>query len=273
MKHFFSALALFLNLAPNTQAALPDIGEQPWMGCFAIAKSNKAHVKVFTEGGLLVQPISPKGEPWAYVRTPLTYGIEKTLPNGRKQILEVIPESLESDDETTVKFKETTIRGEVEGGATFEVVIEHNRGKVSIGGKVTSPGTHDAESLRFHVSARILNFYARKKRNLANDREAFEELIKDDSLKFKRVDGKKVELDFIEPRDMRSEEINGTGVKEAVVNITTLKKEFKFDATGKSSFTFFNRKGSELNEGMILNWTTDPKEDKKGDARFVFLVE
>ena len=183
------------------------------------------------------------------------------------------PESLKSDDETSLKFKEATIQGEVEGGATFEVVIEHNRGKVSIGGKVTSPRTHEAESLRFHVSARVSNFYARKKRKLENDREAFEELLKDDSLEFKRTDGKKVRLNFIEPHDMTSEEINGPGVKEAVIKITTLKKEFNFDATGKSSFTFSNRKGAELNEGMLINWSPDPKEDKNANARFVFSVE
>ena len=265
--------ALLLHLIPGAQGALPDIGTQEWAGCFAGAKSTKARFKVFNEGGLLLEPIFSKGEPYPYVNIPVAYGIEKTMPNGAKRVLEIVPDSLESDDKTTTKFKETTIRGEVTGGATFEVIIEHHRGEISIGGKITSPGTHDAESLRFHVSARILNFYGRKKKELGNDRKAFEELVKDDFLKFKRTDGKRQKLDFIESRDMRSEAINGPGIAEASVEIGSLKKEFSFQATGKSAFTFSNRKGAELNQGMVLNWSPDAREDKRTEARFVISVK
>ncbi|MEJ6568426.1 MAG: hypothetical protein QNK83_11815 [Akkermansiaceae bacterium] len=262
-----------LNLTTSAEGELPDLDKEPWRICFAGYENSKVRLSIYTSGGLLIEPIMSQGEPFAYVNMPVVYGLEKTMPNGAKKILEVLPESLESDDEPSAKFKETTIRGKVEGGAVFEVIIGQNRGEVSIGGKITDPGTHEAASLRFHVSARVLNFYGRKKKELGNNSKAFEQLIKDDSLKFKWSNGKRKKLDFMEPRDMASEEINGQGVVEAAVEIGSLKKTFQFEATEKSAITFSNRKGAELNEGMLLNWSPDAKEDAKTEARFVISVK
>ncbi len=270
-----SALLVLSNvlLMPASLAELTNLDKKPWTACFAGYENSKIRLSIYSAEGLLIEPIMGKGEPFAYVNMPVVYGLEKTMPNGVKKILEILPESLESDDEPTAKFKKTTIRGKVEGGAAFEVIIEQNRGEVSLGGKMTDPGTHEAASLRFHVSARVLNFYGQKKKQMANDRKGFEELIKDDYVKLKWTNGKRQKLDFLEPRDMASEEINGPGVAEAEVEIGSLKKTFGYEATGKSAIHFSNRKGAELNEGMMVNWSPDAEKDQRTEARFVISVK
>ena len=274
LRSWSALLALLsLQMAPSAQAELPDLDKEPWRVCFAGYENSKIRLSVYTSGGLLIEPIMDQGEPFAYVNMPVVYGLEKTMPNGAKKILEVLPDSLESDDEKTAKLKKTTIRGKVQGGAAFEVMIEQNRGKVLLGGKVTDSGTHVAASLRFHVSARVLNFYGQKKKQMANNRKGFEELIKDDYLKLKWINGKRQKLDFLEPRDMASEKINGPGVAEAEVEIGSIKKTFEYEAAGNSAIHFSNRKGAELNEGMMVNWSPDAEKDQRTEARFVISVK
>lgn len=272
----FRAAALLLMMGlivpASLRAELPELGEKPWLGCFAVYKGSKVRLKIHAEGGVLIEPHYEKGEPRPYINIPVTYSLERTMPNGAKRLVEVIPASLESDDEETDKFKETVIRGEFEGGAKFEVMIEQKRGMVSLGGRITDPGTYDPMKIQFHVSARVLNFYGRKKLELANNPKAFRALIEEDSLELETTAGKKQEFDFIEARDLAAEEFNGPGVAEAVVEIGSIKRRLVFEASGDSAIRLSNRKGTPLNEGMVVNWTPDAGKDPRAEARFVIEV-
>lgn len=279
MKTFLSPMSsavllmFVLSIAPSIRGELPDLGEKPWLGCFGGYHGSNVRIKVHVTGGLLIAPNYEKGEPRAYINIPVTVGLERTLPNGAKRLVEVIPDSLESDDEATDKFKETVIRGTCEGGAKFEMMVEQKRGVVSVGGRITDSGSDEPGSISFHVSARVLNFYGVKKMEMKNDPQGFEKLVSEDSVKLKWTDGKKQELDFIEPRDMATEEVNGPGVAEAEVEINSVKRRFLFEASGDSAIRFSNRKGAPLSEGMVVNWTPDAGKDASGEARLVIAVK
>jgi hypothetical protein len=262
-----------LLFSPLVYADLPELEGKAWIGCFAGYKDRKVRFTIDTTGGMLIEPIYDGGNPRAYIKMPVTCGLEVTMPNGKKRIMEFLPESLETDDRGTTEFEATTIRGQFEGDAAFEIMIQQKRGVVSIGGRITAPGTYKPDAIRIHVSAQILNFYGRKKQELKNDPAAFEQLVSQDYVKLKWTNGKKHELDFIEPRNLATEDVNGPGVEEAEVSIKSIDRKFIYEATGNSALTLSNRKNAPLSEGMKMNWSPDAGKDPKAEARLVITVK
>ncbi|RPJ34997.1 MAG: hypothetical protein EHM17_04515 [Verrucomicrobiaceae bacterium] len=66
-----------------------------------------------------------------------------------------------------MKFEQVKFRAKVKGGATFEVMVEQNRGNILIGGRVVDPGPLTGK-LRFVLTGGSPRFYttygeARKK--------------------------------------------------------------------------------------------------------------
>ena len=125
-------------LAPSAHAELPELDGKEWTGVFAGYEDSKVRITVSTTGEIVIHPVYKGGEVRAYVKMPITWGLEVTMPNGRKGIQEVIPDSVTSDDESTDELEKTIIRGKFEGDAEAEVVIEQKRGVLSIGGRITN---------------------------------------------------------------------------------------------------------------------------------------
>ena len=260
-------------LAPSAHAELPELESKEWMGAFAGYADSKIRISVSTTGEIVIKPVYKGKEARAYVRMPVTWGLEMTMPNGRKVIQEVIPESVTSDDKTNAEFETTTLRGKFEGYAEAEVVIEQKRGVLSIGGRITNPGTYKPESIRFHVKAQVLNFYGAKFQELKNNPDAFEALVSADSLELKRTDKKRLKFEFIEVIDLSTEEVSGPGVAEAEVSIKSVDRTFNFEATENSAMTLSNRRNGALHQGMNINWSPVPDKDPKATARLVITVK
>ncbi|MEP4078350.1 hypothetical protein [Haloferula sp.] len=262
-----------LNFVPHAYGELPELEEKDWTGCFAGHLDKNIKFTISTTGAMVISPINAHGDPGAYVKMPIDCALEVTMPNGQKRLLEPLPESLESDDEVTSEFEETVIRGKFEGDAAFELMVEQKRGVISVGGRLTAPGTYKPESIRFVVSAQILNFYGRKKMELENDPKAFEELISENYVKLKWTSGKRQKLEYIEPIDMNTEEVNGPGVSDAEIWIKAINRKYIYEATEDSSFRFSNRNNLPLHTGMTVTWSPDQGKDPKAEARLDITVK
>ncbi|MFC7339072.1 hypothetical protein ACFQY0_17900 [Haloferula chungangensis] len=275
LRSLTSIVVLLLSsaLSPSSSAELPELQEKEWFGCFAGFKNSEVRFTVSTTGELTLEPVYEDGNPRSYIRMPVSWGIEVTMPNGRKGLQTVIPGSLESEDEPTDELERLTLRGKFEGGAEAQLIIEQKRGTISIGGRITHNGTYLPENIQFQVSARVLNFYGHNEIKLKDDPKAFEALIIEDLTELKWTNGKRQRLNSVEPRDMASEEVNGPGIAEVEVSIKAIDRQFLFEATGDSMITMSNRQGAALHQGMLVNWAPLSGKDPKSTARLAISVE
>ena len=267
-----TTLLFFQLFTSSLVAQLDDIGEKPWLGNFAVQQDRKNQLIIHATGGMEFSPVN-NGEAHPYNKIPILYGVMVEKANGEKHLLKPIPESLTSDDQATTKFKKTTIQGKVAGDAEFEMTVKISRGTLSISGRLLSPGTHETETVQFGIATRVLDFYTYQKKSRKDDPDAFLALISEDTLKLKRIDGKKQTHEFTEQKSLATDAVNGPGIKEAEVALKILRRTFIFEASKNSSFTISNRPEAFIYQGMLIKWTPTRGKDPKGESNLSISIE
>lgn len=284
-----SCLGAALLLTPLTwlqpaAAELPSLSKKPWMGFFGVLKTRNYEFTIGSQGEIRLSPHNKDGEILGeYLAFPIALGIEEILPDGRVHWLNLIPESLESTDPATEKFEKTVIRGKVVGGAAFEATIAEARGIVSIGGRVTDPGTTTKNPLRFHVRTTVPYFYGGREKDTPEKLKDFEATIKDDYVETKSIQGKRRKELFTTPVNAGSAEFTGPGIATAEIGLSLLQsKKLLLAASENSSLKFANANQAPtetgarerpLYEGAVITWTADPAKDPQGRARLAIQVK
>ncbi len=268
----------------SATAGLPALTEKPWLGYFCVAKNRAYELTVTSQGEIRLLPHNDKGQVLSsYIDIPISVGIEEILPDGKFRSLKILPETLESTDPATDKLKKAVIRGKVTGGAAFEASIEESRGAISIGGRVTDPGTETKNPLRFHVVSTIPYYSGGIKKDTPEKRMAYEATVKSDYVETKWTDGKRHKEMFVTAVDASSPEINGPGIASAEIGIALFQtRKFLLSASSNSAMRFANANSAPteagthvrpLYEGIIMTWTADQKKDPNGLARLVLQIK
>lgn len=264
-----------LLMSGSARAILPTISEQPWMGIFAGFENKKFRFTVDQNAKIMLVPLNQKGEPVAKtIQIPILFGIEETNAEGRVYLRKILPETLASSEGKTSKLEKCTIRGKVTGEAAFELHISQERGVISLGGRMTEPGTLTKNPVRFVIRPDFPDSYPYEKKDDKKGAKAFEKKIADDRIDIKWTDGKRTKLTFEKDVDANSKEVNGPGIAETQIEIAAYKGlRFLFAATPDSSMTFSNEKPAPLYKGFALTWQADPAKDKEGKARLSIEVK
>jgi hypothetical protein len=182
---------------------------------------------------------------------------------------------LTSEQPASIGFNDITYRGKVTGDASFEVTINNDRGKISLGGKLLDPGTLK-NPLRFAIIVNFPNGYPDNSEKAEGKKEekAFADKTKNDRLQLKWTDGKGVKPSLTEATDASSKEINGPGISALSLELSSFQgKKLEFFASDGSSFTLSNASGKSLHDGFKATWLVDPAKDPEGKARLSFEVK
>jgi hypothetical protein len=280
----FAALLASCMGIQSLPAELPALTETPWLGCFGVFKNRNYEITITSQGKIRLLPYNAKGQVLSsYIDIPISVGIEEILPDGKFQALKILPETLESTDPATDKLRKAVIRGKVTGGAAFEATIEESRGAISIGGRVTDPGTETKNPLRFHVVTTIPYYSGGIEKDTPEKRKAYEATVKSDYVETKWTDGKRHKEMFVTAVDASSPEINGPGIASAEIGIALFQtRKFLLSASSNSAMRFANANSTPteagthvrpLYEGIIITWTGDPKKDPNGLARLALQIK
>lgn len=270
-----SAAFVMTVVAPTpVLAQLPALNEPPWLGHFIGIENKRYHFGLTSMGKITLNPLNERGVPIGHRLTiDLVIGILETKPDGSTTLRQIKPETLQSSDPATDDLKKTVIRGQVTGEASFEATIEHDRGLISIGGRVVDPGTLK-NPLSFTVRTRIPCPYPYDKVDERKDNKDFMKKIEDDRLDLKWTDGKRIKQTFEKEVDATSKEMNGPGIAAAQVETSSYKgKKILLTASENSLLTLWNAKPAPLFEGFTFNWVPDPQKDKDGKSRMTLEVK
>jgi hypothetical protein len=254
-------------------ADLPGLDDRLWVGHFLGLETKAFHFGVTTQGRGLLAPVGKKGDP---VSPRLGVGVDfvvlETMPDGKVVTKVLKQDSLESGNPASSKWSSATIRGKVTGDAAFEVTLNNERGKISLGGKLLDPGQLK-NPLKFGIRVSFPNTDPFKKEQEEGKKKDSDK-DKGDRLQLKRTDGKNVKLTLSELTDASSPEVSGPGITALNYEITSHQgKKVECIATEGSFFTLSSTAGKPLNEGFTALWLVDPAKDPAGRARLSLEVE
>lgn len=271
------AVSVFFLFGMRPAAAdLPALDKQPWFGHFAVYDGKRFQLGMTSRGAITVYVKNEKDAPMKHnYEIPITIGIEETQPDGKTAIKRIKYETLESAEPATDDLEKAVIRGKVTGDAAFELTLEQTRGVISIGGRMTDPGTLTKNPVRFVVSTRIPNIYSKDKKETKKEKKAFEKKVKGDRIEIKWTDGKRTKQNFEKPMDEAAlKELNGPGILGAEIEMVGYKeRKLLFLASPNSSMKISNEKAGPLHQGFTVTWAPDAAKDPEGKARLSFEVK
>ena len=257
-------------------AQLGTLNEPPWLGYFAAYSNRDYQIGISTFGKIRLSAIDSKGKPLSNkLDVAISVAIEETLPDGRIVVKEIKTESLESEQKPTDEFQKTIITGKVTGDAPFELIMEQDRGIVSLGGRLVGPGSL-TNPLRFTIRVNFTEPYPFEDVDMTDKKEAkdFEKKIKADRIDLKWTDQKRVKLGLEDPVDAKSAEFNGPGIAVAEIEIGSYKgHKFIIAASDHSTMTIANAKPEPLYKGFFLSWVPDSAKDPEMKARLRIQVK
>jgi hypothetical protein len=289
-----AAMLPFIQGVQPASAELPMM-EKPWLGYFAVAEE-RAFDFLFEaqQGGISVMVRNKGGGQIGMYPITLQFLAQETLPDGSVRELLIKPDTLESADPPTAKFKKTVFRSKLTdqatGQPTLEVTLEIASGTVLANARITDKGAFDKNPLRpvirgafrpFYINERVQNEKAQKEeldkkqiKELEKQIKEFEKLIGEDSVTLKHLDGKRVKLGCADKTDPNSKEVNGTGSSSAEVEIGTYQnRKIEFLAAPNSSLTLGYTAPLPLHNGFYLQWSADPAKDPEGKAKLAIRVK
>lgn len=157
----FLASVLFSAAAIQSACAqLPSLNEPPWLGYYSVFASKRYQFTIAADGNISLVPANEKGDPVAKtLAIPIDILIQEMMPDGKPVWKQVNAQSLASTQPATDKLAKTVITGKVTGDAAFEATIEQARGAISIGGRITDPGTLTKNPIRFSIRVKFPNAY------------------------------------------------------------------------------------------------------------------
>ncbi len=255
-------------------AELPSLTNKEAMGRFAMSENSKYRFHIECRGRFELLPEGGRkkkvNETSAIVIEPI---IEEVLPDGSYKSRAVINSSFESNDPATAELEKTTIRGQANGGISFEMTTEIRQGTIFYSGKVINPGPTIKNPLRFAVRIKIPSLYQELNLRGPKQEEEFKETLKDDKVSIKWTDGEKVKANFAKNVDASSDEINGPGITSVEIDSDAYAgKKVTISAAPNSSFKMSNSASEPLHKGFVLMWTTDPTKDKDHKAQIAIEV-
>ena len=257
-------------------AELPGLTEREWLGYFVGFQNKKFQFAITSQGKAAIKVLGKRGEPLAQKLTiPVEFLVEEIHPNGKANVRNLKPETLESAQPATHKPQQIVIRGKVTGEASFEVFVSEDRGVISLGGHLLDPGTLTKNPLRFSIRVKFPDAYPSAKTTADKKEEKeLKDKLKNDRLQLSWTDGTRVRQPIDKAVDASSKEINGPGIAAMQVEFSSYdEKKFDFTASPGSTMTLSNSKSGPLHEGFTATWMADPAKDPAGKARLSFEVK
>lgn len=254
-------LLFVLAASPLLAGELPYLKEKPFLGQYAGMDTRDFRFVVKTTGEALVTPAKKGGLVNSRYSMKLVPLIEDVLPDGRAVGKFPAKDGWEAVTPAAENPEKVTYRGTSSGGATFEVNIEIEGGKITAGGRLLDKGT--LKNPRFVIRVQVPNIYQYDK-----DAEKRLEKTKRDRIDLVRADGKKLKVDVNTPLDAEGKETSGPGVTQAKIEMagyTGHKIELAAGTAGV--FEFWNKGEAALYEGFTFGWQHDPAKDPEGKGR------
>ncbi len=247
---------------------MPALQVKPWEGCFVGHETRACQVALGCDGMAVITPKNRRGDSFGPNRAlALAMTIEEVLPGGRVVTKRIDPDSLETKDEPTAKPEIIKYRGKVTGGASFEVVMEFDGSKLSIGGRVLDSGKLK-NPLRFVVKTVMRDLYHGAD---PKDRE-FRRKVKDDEVRYQTIDGKRGKIEMGEVVDV-AKEIGDKGLATMRFESDAYDgRRFEFSCVDGGAIRIEHPAGKPLVGGMMINWYSDPKKDTEGKARLEISI-
>ena len=267
---------VFSSFVSPSQAQLPGLNEQPWIGYFAGFENARYRFGLSSVGRMTITPMFGRDKAASpFLAVDVHVGILETLPDGKTVMKELKVETLECAEPATAEFEKAVIRGKVTGDAGYEVTIEQIRGVISMSGKLLEPGTL-TNPLKFVVRAVFPSVYRHSDADLKDKKaeKAFEKKIEDDEVNLKWTDGTRKKITNEKEVLFSTPEFNGPGITDIEVEMASYRdRTFLFSASEGSTMTVWNAKSALIHEGFRIEWSADPAKDKAGKARFTFQVK
>lgn len=271
----FAPLVLAVSATLPAHAQLPALGEQPWLGYFAVHSGSRQIFGIDSFGEMQLRPVhSDNPGPLKYT-VKISPRILETAPSGKTTAKKVIADSLETSDEATGNLRKTTYRGKVTGGASFEVTVEQQRDIIYVTGRLLDPGTIK-NPLQMAISVKMPVLYpgdlepfaGLSEREKKREEKALADKLKGDRASFKWTDGKSLKLDTSEGADVTDEKLSGPGIASLELESTVFRKrKFMIDASPGTMMTARRPEAAALLKGFELQWVVDAAKDPDGKAR------
>lgn len=260
--------------AQPLSAQLPGLNDPPWFGHFAGYSNKRLDFGITSHGKMTLFPKDRQGDRVAKKLTlPIELIVEETLPDGKILTRKIQPATLTSQSQSTANLEAITIHGQVSGKAAFELHIEQNRGDISIGGRITDPGTLTQNPIRLAVKTRFPSAYRAPGGSSKQKQKRFDEKIEDDRVILKWTDGERKKQSFDETVDASAKEINGPGIASARIEIDAYRdRRFEFTATTGSTIRLSNPQTAPLHKGFTIDWRPDPAKDPQAKSRLVIEI-
>lgn len=252
-------------------AELPMLeGDARWLGYFVGFENKHYSFGMTTDGKTLLRPSGKDGKSVGQqLSVGIDYLVEEILPDGKIQIRNMVPKSLESEQPATSDPRNLVLHGKAASGVTFELRINEEKGVISLAGKVLDPGKL-TNPLRFAVRLRFPNAYPSAKRNPdKRELKTFETKIKDDRLQLTWTGGKRLRQSTSEPVDLEVKDLNGPGIESLQLEFSSWQEQrMQLTASQVSAMRLSNSKSGPrpLHEGFLATWSMDPTKDPNAMA-------
>jgi hypothetical protein len=268
-------------LPPQALALLPLLKDPNWLEYHAVYDDKHFRFDINAKGELHITPKrGSTGKPVSWkLALKLDYGIEETRADGSKLLRRIERDSISAAARPNNAFTGTTLRGTTQGGAQLELDIAQERGVISLGGRIADHGNLDPAKTRLVIRVRVPDVHSdsasgggskpddeeeRDKRDERDERrkqrereERFEKKIDDDRLDLVRPDGTKLKLEFGDPVEAASADLNAGGFQSAEFRIATYtERRFRVSAPTGSVLTLWNSRSAPLHDGFTIEWSS-----------------
>ncbi|HEX5790373.1 MAG TPA: hypothetical protein VFY13_04430 [Luteolibacter sp.] len=250
-------------------AQLPVMLGNKWAGCHAVHPARNYEFKILPDGGITLVPERRSREPVAIdKRICINYGLEEVSDDGTRAIKRTNRDTLSASQEPTAEIRKLEIRGEANGGASFELSVGQQRDVMSLAGRVLESG-RAGQSMCFALRIVIPNIY----RNVETDdrklQREFEKTARRDLLAIERGDGSSQRLDCGDHAVIDGAALTGKGIRRIELRLSYYEgRTLWFEATGKSSISITPPKTpGPWYEGLILDWRPSAEAAEAGELR------
>jgi len=275
-----ASLALAVSATLPARAQLPRLGEQPWIGYFAVHSSSRYIFSIDSFGAMQIQPVA-SGEPISHKYfVKIIPNLQETLPSGKIVNKRLDTESLETSDASTDKLQKTTYRAKITGDASFEVTVEQQRDIIYLTGRPLESGTiKNPLSLVFSIA--IPDLYPGKlepdgalsDREKKREAKALANKLKGDRISLKWTDGKSLRRDTTEGADADPKDYNGPGIAGLELDCMVFRKrKLLINASPGTEMTISKPESSEFYKGFQVQWAVNPDKDPDGKARLAIQM-
>ncbi len=268
----------------EARADLPSLNEAPWFGFFAGHDGNRGKFGIARDGVLYYNHSEDLENVNSGYFHRIRPAVEEARPDGAIVIRRLVTETLESDDEPAIDSDRITFRGQVQGGARVEVVVEFGRREVSVGGRIIEPAPGDPPQ-RFVLETRAPPFYrsynerqilregSPEERARLERRNARQEATASrENLVLRRLGGSRERVPLLDEIDLSCPEFNEGGFSGIEIDIDALRgRRVRIGTTEDSRMTFSNEESKPVfKNSYTFTWHEDPARRNAGTGRLVF---